>query len=143
MILDNLTNRGATPALVATLSFAETRHRLIAENVANWHVPGYKAKQLDTDGFQSALRKALDEKGSDFKRTLDVRNDQVQTTANGNLNIKPSDMPSENILFHDGTNASIEQLMTDLADTAMVYEASNTILRGYFEGLRKAIRGTV
>lgn len=143
MILDNLTNRGATPALIATSTFSETRLRTLSENIANWNVPGYKAKQLDTKGFQQALRKALDDKGSDFKKVLNVRNDQVQTNAGGHLDVKPSEFPSENVLFHDGTNASIENMMTDLADNGMVYEAANTLLRGYFDGMRKAIRGTI
>ena len=47
MFLENLTNRGAMPALEATLAYAESRHRMLAENVANWQTPGYKARQLD------------------------------------------------------------------------------------------------
>ncbi len=143
MILNNLTNRGATPALIATLTFTETRHRTIADNVANWNMPGYKAKHLDTKGFQQALRSALEEKGSDFRKVLDVQSDQVRTNVGGHLEVTPSKSPNRNILFHDGTNTSIEALMTDLADNAMVYEATNTLLRGYFDGMRKAIRGTI
>jgi flagellar basal body rod protein FlgB len=32
-------------------------------------------------------------------------------------------------------------MMSEMADNAMVHEAATTILQGYFEGVRKAIRG--
>ena len=142
MFLANLTNRGATPALVNTLVFTEARHRMIAENVANWQTPGYKTKQLDVRAFQKELRHALDRKGSDpNKRFTMASSSQFGTRRDGRLRVSPTDMPVQNVLFHDGTNASIERMMTDLADNAMVHQATSTILKGYYDGLRKAIRG--
>jgi len=142
MLLENLTNRGATPALINTLVFTEARHRMIAENVANWQTPGFKAKQLDPKAFQRALRTALDEKGGDADKPFVMSaTKQFGTVSGGRLRVTPSESPVDNVLFHDGTNASIESLMTDLADNAMVHQAANTILKGYFDGMRKAIRG--
>ncbi|MCH7525862.1 MAG: hypothetical protein IID39_00360 [Planctomycetes bacterium] len=142
MLLANLTNRGATPALLNTLAFTQARHKMIAENVANWHTPGYKTKQLDPKAFQQALRRALDAKGSDPNKPFVVRNTrQFGTAKGGYLRVTPSEKPVDNVLFHDRTNASIERMMTNLADNAMVHEAAITLLKGNFDGLRKAIRG--
>ena len=142
MFLANLTNRGATPALINTLVFTEARHRMIAENVANWQTPGYKTKQLDVRAFQKELRQALDRKGSDPNKPFILESrGQFGTRKDGRLRVSPTDMPVQNVLFHDGMNASIERLMSDLADNAMVYQATSTILKGYYDGLRKAIRG--
>lgn len=144
MLLENLTNRGATPALVNTLSFAEARHRMLAENIANWQTPGYKSKQLDARAFQKALRRALDEKGRDAKKPFVVAGSgQFRTGPDGRLHVTPEVQPVANVLFHDGTNASIERMMSDLAGNAMMYETASTILKGYYNGLRKAIRGTL
>ena len=33
--------------------------------------------------------------------------------------------------------------MADLAETGMVHEMAASLLRGYFDGIRKAIRGSV
>lgn len=144
MILDNLTNRGATPALVATLAFTEARQRMISENVANWHTPGYKSKHLDTKGFQGALRRALDKKGSDpDARFVVEQTANFGTQAGGHLRVSPTEEPFDNVLFHDRTNASIEKMMADMADNAMAHQAATTILRGYYQGLRKAIRGRI
>ncbi len=142
MILENLTNRGATPALINTLAFSEARQRMLAANVANWQTPGYKAKQLDADAFRKELRRALTKKGGDPNKPFVVGGSrQFRSRADGRLEVTPETEPSRNVLFHDGTNASIEHMMSDLAQNGMMYEMATTILRGYFSGMRKAIRG--
>ncbi len=142
MFISNLTDRGATPALIHTMAFNEARLRIIAENVANSMTPGYRAKQLDPVAFQKALREALDARGGDPNKPFVIQgNGQVRTTDSGMLQITPSDKPVDNILSHDGTNLSIEREMADLAETGMMHELAGTLLRGRFDGLRKAIRG--
>lgn len=144
MILASLTERGATPALVKTMAFNEARLRMIGENVANIQTPGYRAKQLDARAFQSALRRALDNRGADWRKPFEVRvRGEIATDSAGKLEITPRTVPVENILSHDGTNLSIERQMADLAETGMMHELASILLRGQYEGLRKAIRGRV
>ncbi len=144
MFVSRIADGGATPALVATMTFNEARLRTIAENVANGSTPGYRAKQLDTKGFQSALRNAFDNRGKDASKPFIIDGgEQVRTDKMGALRVKPSLAPVENVLFHDGTNMSIEKQMSDLAETSMSNELVSTVLSGYFSGLRKAIRGSV
>lgn len=141
-MISNLLNRGSLPALVDTMSFHETRVRVIAENVANLNTPGYAAKQLDAKNFQAAIRKAIEQRDGNPTKPwrLDGGN-EVRTDSNGKLRIAPGVRPVENILFHDGTNASIENQMSDLAQTGMMHDLAAQLLRAKFEGLRKAIRG--
>lgn len=144
MYLSNLTNRGATPALIATLTFNEARLRTAAENIAHMQTPGYRAQQLDARGFQAALRRALDKKGDDATKTLNVEaGREVRTRKDGSLMVRPSERPVDNVLFHDGTNLSLEREMAELAETGMTHELVTTLLQGRFDGLRKAIRGSV
>ena len=131
------------PALVKTLAFNQARLKMIAENVANSETPGYRAKQLDVKAFQQALREALETRQGNLRRPLTVRSGrEVTTDEHGVLTVTPSERPVENVLFHDGTNMSIERQMADLAETGMTQELVAALLRGRFEGLRKAIRGT-
>jgi flagellar basal-body rod protein FlgB len=123
-------------------SYTQARHRMIAENVANWGNPNYKTKQLDTRAFQSALREALDNRGSDVNKPFEVpATEQFRMRANGTLEVTPTELPAESILQHDGSNMSIEEQMADLAENAMMHETVTTLLRGRFDGLRKAIAG--
>ncbi len=144
MFISNVTDRGATPALVKTLAFNEVRLATIAENIANSQTPDYRTKQLDTRAFQRALRKALETRGGDPGKPFVIdAGRELRTDAHGFLQVTPTEQPVENILFHDGTNMSLERQMADLAEIAMAHEFAATLLRGRFEGLRKAIRGTV
>lgn len=144
MFLADVTERGATPALVKTLAFGEARLKMIAENIANAQTPGFRAKQLDVRGFQRALDVALDARKADPARPFAVESGQeVRTTETGGLKITPSERPVDNVLFHDGTNVSIEREMADLAQTGLSHELATSLLRDRIAGLRKAIRGTV
>jgi len=144
MFISRIADGGATPALVATMTFNEARLRTIAENVANGSTPGYRAEQLDTHAFQSALRKAFENRSQDVNQSFIVDDGkQVRTDEFGSLHVTPEMAPVENVLFHDGTNMSIEKQMSDLAETAMSNEFVSTVLSGNYAGLRKAIRGTV
>ena len=117
---------------------------MIAENVANIHTPGYRTKQLDVRAFQSALRDALNERGSDPYKPFVVKDGkEARTNRFGTLEVTPTEKPVENILFHDGTNLSIERQMADLAETGAMHDLVAQLLRGNFEGIRKAIRGSV
>lgn len=142
--LTSLTDRGATPALIHTLSFTEARARMVAENVANIHTPGYRTKTLDVAAFQAAMRKALNERGSGSTKPLLVRSkDEVRTLWDGQLRVTPSLTPPQNALFHDGTNQSIERQMADLAEAGMTHDLATALLRDRFDRLTKAVRGTV
>ena len=144
MFVSSVTDRGATPALVKTLAFNQARLKMIAENVANIHTPGYRAKQLDTKAFQRSLREALDARCRDPKKPFVVEaGREVGTDRYGHLQVTPSQTPVENVLFHDGTNLSVERQMADLAETGMAHELFTTLLKDKFDGLKKAIRGSM
>jgi len=141
MFFESLLNRGATPALVATMSYAQSRHKMIAENVANLSTPGYKARQLDSRAFQCALGEALDRRVRDPHKPFAIKGREFHTDAIGSLKVNPSLRPPDNVLFHDGTNLSLEREMADLAENTMTHEVAATLLKGRIDGLRKAIRG--
>ncbi len=144
MLLSSMTDRGSTPVLINTLVFNQNRLKMIAENIANIHTPGYRTKQLDTAAFQGALREALDVRKRNPKAPFVVRSgNEVRTDRFGSLSVTPSDRPVDNILYHDGTNLSIERQMADLAETGMTHRLAATLLRRNFDSVRKAIRGTV
>lgn len=143
MFLNDVTSGGAMPMLAKTMAFAEARNKVLAENIANVTTPGYREKQLDVASFQAALKEATTRRERNDGKFELPATAQVKTDELGHLQVKPSDEPVRNLLFHDGTNARIEMLMSDLAENTMTYQASAELLKGYFDGLNKAIRGRV
>ncbi len=142
MFLSSLTEGGATPALVKTMVFNQAKLQAISQNVANINTPGYRAKHLDTKGFQAALRDAFDRRSGDPRVPFTVSSgSQVRTQDDGTIEVTPTEIPVENILFHDGTNLSIEQQMSELAETGMMHDLASTMLKGRYDALRKAIIG--
>ena len=141
--MGGLFSSGAITSLEKVLRFSEARHRYLAENIANVTTPGYRAKQLDVNSFQAALRDAgaaRSRRGGKFEM---AESDEIKLDSAGRLRVRPSFVPTQNLLFHDGTNASIERQMADLAENTMTHQAATELLKGYFDGVSKAIRGRV
>ena len=142
MFISGITDRGAVPGLVATLAYTQACHKVIAENVANWQNPDYQAKRLDPRVFQRDLARAFEQRGGDVNQPFALpATEQFHLDRRGSLRVTPIDRPTENVLFHDGTNMSIERQMSDLAENAMTHEMDTQLLKERYDGLRKAIRG--
>lgn len=140
MFLSDVTSGGAFPMLQKTLAFTETRNRVLAENIANLTTPGYRTKQLDVASFQAALREASDKRSQGGKFELESTR-EFRTNELGHLEVTPSETPPENLLFHDGTNVRVERQMAQLAENTMMHQAAAELLKGYYDGVGKAIRG--
>lgn len=142
MWIDRLTASRTMHALELAARFAEQRQQVLAENLANIDTPDYQTRRLDPKAFQASLRKALVAARQDGQRALKLRgNAQFATEPDGEIRVRPATEPAPNVLFHDGTNARLEQTLTDISRNAMSYELSTSLLRGKFQNLLRAIRG--
>ena len=134
MFIHRLFEQGSAPLLEQTLRFTAARHNLIAENVVNVDTPNYRQKDLSVEKFQAMLRDRVDARraaapGEDRPGFDDVTA-EIQT-------------PRRGILFHDGNNRSMEQLMSDHAKNAMLHNLAVELLRKQFEGLELALKERV
>ena len=117
---------------------------MLAENIANIDTPGYKTKQLDAKAFQKALGVAMKRRDGDHQAPFKLESTrQVRQKRDGSVEFNPSTHPTENILFHDDTNASLERQMALLAENGMTYQLATQLLGGRYDGMLKAIRGRV
>ncbi len=140
--VDRLTGSPTRQALALTAQFAEQRQQVLAENLANVDTPNYHSRRLDPEPFQASLRTALDQAQRNNERRLELRgNAQFSTGADGQVTVQPATEPAPNVLFHDGTNARVEQLLADTNQNALTYDLATSLLRGQFNGLLGAIRG--
>jgi len=141
MWIDRLVSSRLRNAIELSARFTEERHKVLAENVANIDTPDYHTKRLDEKPFQAALGEAVHDARRANCSTLKLRTAQVSTESSGGLNVKPSVEPAANALFHDGTDARLESLMTDVQQNAMSHSLAMNLLKSQFESLQMAIRG--
>ena len=129
MFIDRMLNDGAAPVLEQMLQFTTARHQLIAQNVVNISTPGYQQRDLSLSKFQSKLAERAAEAhdaGPGATRFDDITAD-MQEGARG-------------ILFHDGQNRSMEQLMSDQAKNALMHNLAIELLRRQFQTMELALK---
>lgn len=142
MWIEHLMTSRTTRALELAGQFAEARHKILAENLANIDTPDYHTKQLAPEAFQASLRQALQRARQTGAQRLDLRgNAQFSTGVDERVHVKAAHEPAPNVLFQDGTNPRLEQLLADVSQNSLDYETATTLLRGRFENLLRAIRG--
>ena len=128
MFIDRLLNQGNAPLLERMLHFTAARHRLIAENVVNVDTPNYRQKDLSLDKFQELLRDRADKR----------RGAPPGSVGFGDLAAEV-ESPRRGILFHDGNNRTMEQLMTDQAKNALMHNLVVELLRKQYQSLEAAL----
>jgi flagellar basal-body rod protein FlgB len=144
MWINRLTSSRTTQALELAAQFAERRQGVLAENLANIDTPDYHTQRLDPEAFEVSLRKALDEPVTKGGQRLELRgNAQFSTGADGTIEAQPVRTPAPNVLFHDGTNARLEQLLTDVTANSLSYDLSTSLLKSKLDEVLSAIRGRV
>jgi flagellar basal-body rod protein FlgB len=131
MFIDRLINEVPTQVLEQQLNFTEARQQMLADNIANVSTPGYQQKDMSLESFQAKLRQKVEESNSAPDGTVD-------------FDVHPEqENPADGILFHDGNNRSMEQLMTDNAKNALMHNLVVELLRSQYQSLTEALKGTV
>lgn len=132
MFIDRLINQGNAPLLEQWMRFTQARHRLIAQNVVNISTPGYTPVDLDEGKFTAMLRDRADARrnAAPGRVRFDDIGGDVEDADGG-------------ILFHDGQNRSMEQLMTDQARNALMHNMVVELLRRQFSSLEAALKERV
>lgn len=132
MFIENLLNQGNAPLLTELLKFTSQRHKLLAENIVNADTPGYRQKDLSVEKFQAALQDRLERKNASPPGSVGFDDIRVDV-----------ENPAAGILFHDGNNRSMEQLMTDQAKNALMHNMVVELLRKQFSSLEAALKEKV
>jgi flagellar basal-body rod protein FlgB len=128
MFIQRLLNQGNAPLLEQMLKFTAARHRLIAENVVNVSTPNYQQKDLSLEKFQSMLRDRVRERRNAAPGSVGF--DDIEAEL---------ETPTHGMLFHDGGNRSMEQLVTDQAKNAMMHNLTVELLRKQYGALKSAL----
>lgn len=109
----------------------QKRHELLAGNLANMDTPGYKSRDLDVGEFQNALVESIQHGRSDAT-------EQIRATTRDQRTLSPREA-TEQVVFHDGSDVSLEHQVTELAKNQHLHSMAVTTMRSQFALLRAAI----
>jgi flagellar basal-body rod protein FlgB len=138
-MLPQLFGSTTIPALTETVNFAQSRHAVLAGNVANANTPGYRVRDLNLPGFQERLKDAFDEYGRlPAQSTSSSRSPGVWTGAPDDP-LREVRAEMKNILYHDDTNMDLEKQVTALTKNQMLHNMALTILTNQFQMLQATI----
>lgn len=142
MLIGDIANSGAIPALELMAKFAGARQRIISHNIANLDTPNFIPTDASPAAFQQALGEAVAERrartGGEHGDLQFTDTRQVDVTADGQVLLTPG-TPSGNILFHDRNNRDLERLMQDNAENVGAFRVATDLLRSRYEILKSAI----
>ena len=133
---DTWLNNSTLPALQQTAAFSEKRHMLLAGNMANLDVPGYKSRDLSVGDFQQALNDAL----------------HSNQSSSGGYSIGNMQQPeamervrdvSKQVIFHDGSDVSLEEQVTEISKNQSMHDMSIALMRSQLQTMQVAIRESV
>ncbi len=131
-MLTSLLNQSALPALEQTVGFAARRHSLLASNLANMDTPGYQTRDISVGDFQSTLKSAIESASAPTSRY------ETPTSVKQANYAKVRDI-SNQILFHDGTDISLEQQVTEISKNQSMHNTAIALMRSQFSTLKAAI----
>lgn len=133
-MITNLFANSAIPALEQAASFTEARHAVLATNVANIDVPGYRTRDLSPEKFQERLKAALEARDQPFS----LGN---EPTGAGSYGDPLRDVSSnlDAILQHDDTNVGLEQQIMAITKNQLQHNLALTIMANQFRLLQAAI----
>ena len=133
-MVQGLFNSTTVPVLEQVVAFSQARHNVLAGNIANLDVPGYRARDLSVGEFQQALSQAIDERRSapTFRSPGEpepLRSPELAEAAK---------MP-EMVLYHDDGTKGLEYQVTEMVKNQMQHNLALTVMVSQFNLLRAAI----
>lgn len=138
-MLPSMLNNTTLPVLEQVVNFAQSRHGVLAGNIANIDTPGYKTRDLSPELFQDSL-----------KRALEKREKQPSHEVSPGL-VSPRDRSREldsfaevsdstrHLLYHDQSDVSLEAQVTELAKNQSTHNLAISLMTQQFRLLEAAV----
>lgn len=127
------------PALAETVNFAQSRHAVLAGNLANANTPGYRVRDLDLPKFQERLKEAFDDQGRLPARAVTQPHSPGVWTGSDSDPLGAVRAESKNLLYHDDTNIDMEKQVAELTKNQLLHNMALSIMANQFQLLQATI----
>jgi flagellar basal-body rod protein FlgB len=131
--MQSIFNNTPIPVLEQFVNFAQTRHAILATNVANIDVPGYRTRDLSPEAFQARLREAIEARDAAWSLG------SPQATSPGGNPFDDVKSSVQGILQHDETNVGLEQQIAEITKNQLQHNLAVVIMTNQFRLLQAAI----
>ncbi len=134
---ENLFHATTLPVLQQVVSFTQARHQILASNIANLDVPGYRARDLPGGQVQQQLAEAIRQKNE----PPTFRSPGEPEPLNPVRSLEPvelEDLP-EMILYHDDGTKGLEYQVSEMLKNQMQHNLAISLMTHQFNLLRTAI----
>ncbi len=130
-------NNSTLSALEQTVLFSHQRHQLLAGNLANIDTPDYKTRDLSVTEFHTQLKAAIESSPGDRAHYVPGRGMEPISKQQALEQVRDV---SKQILYHDGSDVSLEQQVTQIAKNQNMHNTAIALMRSQFQTLQVAIR---
>ena len=129
-MLNEVMQSSTIPVLEQVVNFAQSRHAVLAGNLANIDTPGYRTRDLSPEMFEARLREA------------------IKTRHSNKMNASYGPVPDpiaqvgtqlDGILFHDDNNRSLESEVSAIAANELRHNMALALLSSQFRLLQAAV----
>ena len=141
-MLPSMLQSSSLPVLEQVVQFTQSRHGVLAGNIANIDTPGYKTRDLSPELFQERLKKAIEASRESHHTSpgLDVlRMASGQTPLSEMDPVEDVAKSMESLLYHDNSNVSIEKQVAEIAKNQAQHNLALSLMTAQFRLLRAAI----
>lgn len=137
-------------ALRSSMSWLDRRQKVLAENISNASIPGYRAKDLEELDFSQTLAAVSDAQNRTFRNWAKkpagvgfevgpAARPFGTSSFNSTTNIRVVDAPGSET-SPDGNSVVLEEQMMKVAETQMQFEAAASLYQKGLNLLRIASR---
>ena len=125
------------PMLEQVVRFTQARHLALSGNVANASTPGYVARDLSVDDFQTRLKSAIEERNQPGSSAPPGQ--AITAGAERENNVAEVAKDSKEILCHDQSQVGLEHQVTEMVKNRMDHNLALSIMVSQFHLLQAAI----
>ncbi|HEY4235030.1 MAG TPA: flagellar basal body rod protein FlgB [Lacipirellulaceae bacterium] len=141
-MLSSLLNSTTIPLLEQVVNFTETRHGVLAGNIANMDTPGYHTRDLSTEKFQANLKEAVAAQhapassADKYGSLPSYGGGAANSSLDPYRNVKDS---LKDILYHDNSDVSMEQQVNEIVKNQTEHNMAIDIMAAQLRLLRAAV----
>jgi flagellar basal-body rod protein FlgB len=133
-MIHHLFESTSIPVLEQVVNFAQTRHGVLAGNLANLDTPGYQVRDLSEKAFEGRLKQAIHERDESH-----VRVSQSDLTKQVEDSFEKVNGDLEDFLYHDTSTGNLESQVAAINKNQMQHNLAIALLSSQFRLMQAAI----